>query len=264
VKNQVFGSVYAEEYDLFYKDKDYEAECDMIEEIFQRYADGQVSTILDLGCGTGNHAIPLAHRGYKVTGVDRSPEMLEHAKVKLQSQTSSPQSHPQFLEGDVRSLKLNQQFDVVLMMFAVLGYQITNEDILAALRTVRRHLRPGGLFLCDVWYGPAVLSIRPGDRIKIIPTSNGKVIRAASGSLDVYHHTADVCYKTWSIKGQQVVSETEETHRMRYFFPQELDLFFTQADMKLLEMSDFNDSEKPATEETWNCLAVGQAEGVKQ
>lgn len=257
MKNQVFGNVYAEEYDLFYKGKDYEAECDMIEEIFRRHAAGKISTILDLGCGTGNHAVPLSKRGYQVTGVDRSPEMVEHAKAKLQSQTSSPQLKPQFLKGDVRSLNLDQHFDVVLMMFAVLGYQVTNEDVLAALRTVRRHLRPGGLFVCDVWYGPAVLAIRPGDRIKIIPTPGGKVIRAASGSLDVYRQTADVCYQTWSIKGQQVVSETEETHRMRYFFPQELDLFFAQADINLLEITDFNNPAKSPTEETWNCLAVG-------
>ena len=182
MKNQVFGGAYAEEYDSFYEDKDYEAECDMIEEIFRRHAGGQVSTILDLGCGTGNHAIPLAHRGYKVTGVDRSFEMVKHAKAKLQSQTPRPQFQPQFLEGDARSLKLDRQFDVVLMMFAVLGYQITNEGVLAALRAVRSHLWPGGLFLCDVWYGPAVLSIRPSDRIKIIPTSGGKLIRVASGA----------------------------------------------------------------------------------
>jgi len=263
VKNQIFGSVYAEEYDLFYEDKDYEAECDMVEEIFGRHAGGQVNTILDLGCGTGNHAIPLAHRGYKVTGVDRSSEMIKHAKAKLQSQTSRPQFQPQFLEGDVCSLKLDRQFDAVLMMFAVLGYQITNEDVLAALRTVHSHLRPWGLFLCDVWYGPAVLSIRPSDRIKVIPTSGGKLIRAASGTLDVYHHTADVRYQTWSIKGQQVVSETEEIHRMRYFFPQELNLFFTQADMNLLKISNFNDPQKLPTEETWNCMAVGQAERIK-
>jgi SAM-dependent methyltransferase len=258
VKKQVFGSVYAENYDLFYEDKDYEAECDLIEEIFRRHAGGQISTILDLGCGTGNHTMPLAHRGYKVTGVDRSSEMVRHAKIKLQSQTSPPQGHPQFLEGDVRSLKLDRQFDVVLMMFAVLGYQVTNEDVLTSLCTVRRHLRPGGLFVCDVWYGPAVLSIRPSDRIKIISTPGGKVIRAASGTLDVYRHTAGVCYQTWSIKEQQVVSETKETHRMRYFFPQELDLFFTQAEMKLLEISNFNDPAKSPTEETWNCLAVGR------
>ena len=260
---KVFGKEYADQYDTFYHDKDYEAECDMIEEIFRRYSDNSVKSILDLGCGTGNHAIPFTRRGYQVTGVDCSPEMITQAKAKLQPQSSSFQHQPRFLEGDVQSLDLVNTFDAVIMMFAVLGYQITNEAILSALETVRRHLRPNGLFVCDVWYGPSVLSIRPGDRIKIIPTSNGKVIRAASGALDVYHHTANVYYQTWEVKGQQVVSETEETHRMRYFFPQELELFFTQSDIKLLEISDFDDPAKSPTEETWNCLAVGQAEGVK-
>lgn len=259
MKHQVFGSAYAEAYDLFYEEKNYEVECDMIEEIFRRHGASQVATILDLGCGTGNHAIPLSHRGYRVTGVDSSSEMVKRAQSKLQPQASPPRLHPQFLDGDVRSLKLDQQFDVALMMFAVLGYQTTNEDVLAALRTVRRHLRPGGLFICDVWYGPAVLSIRPSDRIKIIPTSGGKVIRTATGTLDAYHHTADVHYQTWSIDGQQIVSETEEIHRMRYFFPQELDLFFTQAEMKLLTMTSFLNPPTLPTEDTWNCLAVGRA-----
>jgi SAM-dependent methyltransferase len=97
-----------------------------------------------------------------------------------------------FLQGDLRSLKLDRNFDAVLMMFAVLGYQLTNEDVLAALKTVRNHLKPGGLLICDVWYGPAVLAIRPGDKIRTIPTADGKVIRLASGNLDIYHHLATV------------------------------------------------------------------------
>lgn len=259
MKNQVFGKEYADQYDTFYHDKDYEAECDLIEEVFRRYAEKPVKSILDLGCGTGNHAIPLARHGYQVAGVDRSSEMIEHAKAKLQSQTSPSPLQPQFFEGDLRSLELDRQFDAVLMMFAVLGYQLTNEDVLAALQTVRRHLRPRGLFVCDVWYGPAVLTIRPGDRVKVIPTSDGKVIRATSGALDIYHQIANVHYQTWTIKEQKVVSEAEETHQMRYFFPQELALFMAQAEIKLLKISNFNDPKKLPTEETWNCLAVGQA-----
>jgi SAM-dependent methyltransferase len=263
--NKVFGKEYADQYDTFYHDKDYEAECDLIEEVFRRYADKPVKSILDLGCGTGNHAIPLARRGYQVTGVDRSSEMVEHAKAKLQSQTLPSQLQPQFLEGDVRSLDLGNTFDAVLMMFAVLGYQLTNDDVLAGLRTVRRHLRPGGLFVCDVWYGPAVLATRPSDRVKVVKTPDGKVIRVASGTLDVYQHTANVHYQTWEITGQQVVSETEETHQMRYFFPQELTFLMAQAEIKLLNISNFNDLKKPPTEETWNCLAVGHAcEGLSK
>jgi len=162
----VFGDLYARLYDAFYQEKNYEAECDLIEEVFRRYAGGPVNSILDLGCGTGNHVFPLARRGYQVAGVDRSPEMLALARAKLASCSGSPeQPLPIFHPGDLRDLDLGEQFDAVLMMFAVLSYQVTNEDVLAALGTVRRHLKPGGLFMADVWYGPAVLAQRPGDRI---------------------------------------------------------------------------------------------------
>src|SRR5206468_3380563 len=116
-----------------------------------------VKTVLDLGCGTGNHALPLARRGFSVTGVDRSPGMLEQAAQKS-SASGLGDKAPDFKQGDLRELDLHQQFDAALMMFAVLGYQLTNENVASALATVRRHLKPGGLFVFDIWYGPAVLA----------------------------------------------------------------------------------------------------------
>lgn len=70
-----FGAAYAGSYDTIYGAKDYGAECSLIETLLRSHARGPVASILDLGCGTGNHAIPLAQRGYAVTGVDRSQPM---------------------------------------------------------------------------------------------------------------------------------------------------------------------------------------------
>jgi len=61
---------YASAYDFLYQDKDYEKECDFIESIFVRYS-GNVKRVLDLGCGTGGHALILVRRGYHIVGVDR-------------------------------------------------------------------------------------------------------------------------------------------------------------------------------------------------
>jgi len=259
MKTEVFGKEYADQYDSFYHDKDYEAECDLIEEIFRRYAEKPVQSILDLGCGTGNHALPLGRRDYQVTCVDRSLEMITQAKAKLRSQTSPSQFQPRFLEGDVRSLDLDQQFDAVIMMFAVLGYQLTNNDVSNTLRTVRRHLKRGGVFVFDIWYGPAVLSIRPSDRVKVIPTSNGKVVRAATGSLDIFTHTAEVQYHTMTISGNQVISDVEEIHHMRYFFPQELALFMENANIQLIDIRAFGDLKNRPNVDTWNVLGIGTA-----
>ncbi len=251
----VFGDLYAQLYDSFYQDKDYEAECDLLEEVFRRYGKGPVPTILDLGCGTGNHVFPLARRGYVVTGVDRSPEMLALAQEKLATFSREPDRQaPVFHQGDVRDLDLGEQFDAVLMMFAVLSYQLTNEDVLAALATVRRHLKPGGLFVADVWYGPAVLAQRPGDRIKVIPTPDGQIIRAATSTLDTFRHLVEVRYHLWHLKETQLIKETQEIHQVRYFFPQELTLLMNQNNMDLINIFSFPDLGPNPNENNWNIL----------
>jgi SAM-dependent methyltransferase len=259
VKNEVFGSVYAENYDLFYEDKDYEAECNLIEEIFRRHIAGQVSTILDLGCGTGNHTISLARRGYQLTGVDCSPEMIECAEVKAQPQHGELKKAPQFLKGDVRCLELGQTFDAVIMMFAVLGYQLTNPDLSSTLGAVRQHLKPGGLFVFDVWYGPAVLTIRPSDKIKEILTADGKMIRMASGTLNVACHLCQVNYRLLKISGDRVENDSTESHTMRYFFPMELDMMLSFNKLELQSLTAFPYLEQPADETTWNVLGIAMA-----
>ena len=260
MSDSVFGQEYADQYDLLYHDKDYEAECDLLEQVFHRYGSDPIQSILDLGCGTGNHALPLAQRGYQVTGVDLSADMLERAQRKAQASLSPAIRHlPTFQQGDVRTLDLGQQFDAVLMMFAVLGYQLTNDNILASLRTIRRHLRPGGLFVGDVWYGPAVLTIRPSDRVRVIPTTDGKVIRSASGVLDIYRHLCKVRYQVWHLSDQKLVSESEEIHWMRYFFPQELALFMNQVQLSLVDIRAFGDLAQPPSDEIWNILVIGKS-----
>src|SRR5438132_12349066 len=176
-----FGSTYAQAYDLLYLDQDYTAEFDLLENIFHRSGDKPTSRVLDLGCGTGNHAFPLASRGYEVVGIERSESMLAQACNKLAHALTKPKLS--YRAGDIRSVKLESEFDAALMMFAVLGYQLENKDVLAALKTARQHVRPGALFIYDVWYGPAVLHQRPSERSRVIPTADGKILRISSGHL---------------------------------------------------------------------------------
>jgi SAM-dependent methyltransferase len=254
----VFGHAYASEYDALYQDKDYEAECDLVEAALRRFGHGSLQTILDLGCGTGNHALPLARRGYRVTGVDRSPHMLAQARHK--AATLGEGHAPTFIEGDLCALDLGQRYDVVLMMFAVLGYQYTNAAALAALGAVRRHLRPGGLFIADFWYGPAVLATRPSERVKVIPTAQGRLIRAAAGTLDVARQLCTVRYHLWHLEGERLTNETEEAHGVRFFFPLELELLLGQSGLRQQRLSAFMHLDRPADESTWNVLLVADSD----
>ena len=252
--SSTFGSAYSDAYDLLYSDKDYKAECDVIETLFHRYSKIPVSTILDLGCGTGSHAFALSSRGYDVVGIDRSEGMLAVAQQRL----SNEKGKVRFQQGDIRTIDPGQQFDAALIMFAVLGYQVENNDVLSALQTARRNLKPGGLLLFDIWYGPAVLRERPSDRVKVIPTKTGKILRVASGELDVAHHTCDVRFRLWKLAEGQVVTEIEETHRMRYFFPLELSLFLSCSGFHLIRLGAFTDFDRDPDESTWSAMVVAQ------
>jgi len=115
-------NAYAAYYDPLYQDKDYEAECDFLEQVFVHYARAPIRTILDLGCGTGGHVLPLVQRGYEVIGVDRSEKMLSVAQAKVAS-TLEGSNIPTFQRGDIRNLDLGRTFDAVIAMFAVISYQ---------------------------------------------------------------------------------------------------------------------------------------------
>jgi SAM-dependent methyltransferase len=253
VTQAVFGRDYAAVYDELYQDKDYGAETDLIEQIFGLYAQGKVRRVLDLGCGTGGHAVPLARRGYDVVGVDRSPDMLQRAKQHGSS--------ARFELGEIGNLDLGEKFDAALLMFAVLGYQVGNTDVQAALGTARRHLQPTGLLFADVWYGPAVLAQRPSERVKVVDTPGGQVIRVAASELNTRRDVCMVRYHVWHIEGGQVSAQVREQHPMRYFFAPELELFLSAAGFELVRLGAFPELDDEPSEGTWNVAFVARASG---
>lgn len=254
---EIFGTVYGDAYDLLYHDKNYGSECDLIERLLQTHGNGDFRSILDLGCGTGNHALPLARRGYEVVGVDRSADMLAHARIKAADPEMNGKAT--FCQEDIRGLRLGRHFDAAVMMFAVLSYQLENGDVLSALRGARRHLRVGGLLLFDVWYGPAVLRQRASQRVKVIPTPRGQILRVASGVLDIDRHLCAVHYRVWQFEREKLVADAEEHHLVRYFFPRELDLFLESSGFAPIRLGAFPEFDRDPDETTWNILGLARA-----
>ena len=111
-----------------------------------------------------------------------------------------------------------------------MSYQTTNEDVAAAFETARQHLNPGGVFIFDVWYSPAVLTERPDVRIKRMADDQTEITRLAEPVLHPNENRVDVNYHVFVRDiATQVVAELKETHPMRYFFKQEIELIAAHA-----------------------------------
>lgn len=249
----VFSKEYADVYDILYYDKNYEKECDFIEVIFKKY-NCQPKTILDLGCGTGGHALILANRGYKVTGLDKSIPMIEIARKKAQHKGLEIE----FIEGDLTNMSLNRKFDATISMFAVMSYQTTNKDVSSVCKLARESLVSGGLFIFDCWHGPAVLTYKPTARIREISSRNGgRIIRFAEPELDIINHTVKVKYRVWRVN-DNTFTETLEIHTMRFFFSQEIKYFLEVAGFKSVDFYPFLELNRGLTENDWNMMMTAR------
>lgn len=212
---------YARYYDLLYKDKDYPAEARYVASLL---ADrGAHKTVLELGCGTGAHAEYLARAGYVVDGVDISEQMIAQAAARKRSLDPELSARLSFSVADVRSARLGKTYDAVISLFHVMSYQSANADLAAALETAASHLAPGGLFVFDFWYGPAVLTEIPSVRVKRLENADIEVTRIAEPTLRYGENLVDVKYTVFvKSKGTGEVEQLTETHTMRYLFLPEL------------------------------------------
>jgi ubiquinone/menaquinone biosynthesis C-methylase UbiE len=101
--------------------------------------------LLDVPCGFGRHALPLAGQGFRVVGVDRAQALLDEAQRRR-----GHERWPKFVRADYRDLPLaDESFDTALNLFSSLGYLGDEEDT-RALSEIRRVLRPGGRLLIEI------------------------------------------------------------------------------------------------------------------
>lgn len=245
---------YAEYYDLIYKDKDYEKEVDFLENIFENTF--KPKKILEIGCGTGNYTKILLKRGYEVTAVDVSENMLKIAGEKCACK---------FVKGDIRDITISEKFDACIAMFAVMGYITENSDIIKALNNIRRHLKPNGIFVFDVWNGLAVMRVLPEQRMKEMENDKIKIMRVAIPNLRAFEHICEVNYKLLIInKENDTFNEINERHIVRFYFPQEIKYYLEDAGFEVLNICPFLDLNDKVDEDIWNITVTARAVGGEE
>ena len=249
---------YSRYYDLLYRDKDYAGEARYVSGLISRHSPS-AKQILEIGCGTGAHAAQWAQMRFEVVGVDRSEGMLEAAAARRASLEPSIAEKLSFEEGDARTLRVGRRFDVVTSLFHVMSYQTANTDLAAAFATAREHLAPGGVFIFDCWYGPAVIRQWPSVTEKKLADETTSVNRIAEPVMYPNQNVVDVNYTVDVTDLLTGATETlHETHRMRYLFTPEVELALAAAGMTLVDSRAWM-TENPPGFDSWGACYVGKA-----
>jgi SAM-dependent methyltransferase len=119
--------------------------------------------VLELGCGTGRVLLPIARAGVEITGLDLSPKMLGVLRQRLAQDAPEVRQKVRLVEGDMRDFDLGQQYALVIVPFRPFQHLITVGEQTACLAAIRRHLRPDGRLIFDL-FNPSLTALADESR----------------------------------------------------------------------------------------------------
>lgn len=239
-------SVLAAYYDRMMDDVDYEAWCDFYGECFAKNG-VTPKKILDLACGTGSITVPLAKRGYVMTGIDLSSEMLSLAQMK------SEEHHVKLRlsEQNIALFDAGKDFDAVICSFDGINYLTSPKDVQSCFACVSEALSDDGIFIFDV---------STPYKYEHILADHAFVYEYDDLFLswqNYFNHKSGLCdfYLTFFIKNANTWTRFDETQRQRRYLLPRLEKMLKEADLTVIEkVSDIGFS--PLAEDSDRCFFV--------
>jgi len=194
----------------------------------QRYLGMKKDPIIELACGTGRLAIPLAAQGIPVLGVDLHEGMMQHAMEKAHKQGVQVQ----FLVQDCTQLQLPITTKFIYMTGNSFQHFLTNESQNALLQSVKKHLQPGGEFLFDT--RNAILN-----ELSVIDEYEEQTITSNGEKRLTFHHeeyNPVTQILTCRAVHQQGQKSFEDSILLRYTYPMEMTRLLQQNGFELLHL----------------------------
>ncbi len=152
-------------YEIEKTNRSFQEEIQFVNSLFQKH---KAKSVVDLGCGTGEHVTALQSMGYSIIGVDSSSSMLEIAKKRF--------PNCNFQTGLIQKFQSKQIFDAALCLFGTFNYLTNNEDIDAALIRLKKSLKPSGIAILEIWNSYPIQQIKRKPITTVSMTKVGKTI----------------------------------------------------------------------------------------
>jgi len=256
-------------YDLIYHHLvDYESQSDYLEKIFEKHSEKKISSILDVACGTGNFSFILAERGYKVTGIDLSNEMIEVAQQKK----SAKSANPEFFNMDMRRLNLSRKYDAAVVLFGGFGYLLSYLEVKDFLSSTKKYLGGENLLIFEFWQNSAISpqALSPSGHKtweRFEDEKNGRLlIRLDTSKYDPQFNLLTAKFDFYVLENiSKTISDFfSETHILRIYSISEMRHLLEENNYKSIafydgSIIDYKKNLRPATQNSFRVLAVSLA-----
>jgi SAM-dependent methyltransferase len=187
--------------------------------------------VLELGCGAGRLLVPFAQAGFEITGLDRSPAMLEIAAERLAEKLDDVRARVTLASGDMSSFDLGRRFATAIIAFRSFQMLTRREDQRRCLEAVHEHLVPGGVLAMDL-FDPLLETIMadsaPGNTQDLghfpHPVSWNLVrVQSVARTYDLVEQVLEELHRFSEVgRDGTVLREEEETLRMRWIYRYEM------------------------------------------
>jgi SAM-dependent methyltransferase len=237
---------YYRDYDFINREKDYSAEVDTVLKAALLLGQDRPETLLEVGCGTGNHSALFAERSLSVTAVDTDPEMIRVMQSKNIPGVT-------VVEGTVDGVA-QRGFDVACAMFNVINYVSDEPLLLGLFREVHERLSDHGVFVFDCWNGDAVRADPPASFEREIDVSDSDAVRfAADGELENSGEFAKVSYLVEGVRGGEPTSYSYAL-RSKLWAVSSLSRFLEQAGFSRVTVMRWTEPGSEASPDDWKVM----------
>lgn len=248
---------HAELYDIMYSTKPYKEESCFINDYFRTYNQSG-NTLLELACGTGNHALEFEEQKFTITAFDNSEDMIRQALIKKNNRNS----RTEFLIDSMIDFKTigSRQFHFSVCLFDSLGYVLTNNNIITALKNVYNSLEHKGIFCCEVWHSAAMLKNFSPSRKREWVLPDRTIIRFSETELNLLESSATIDFTIVELMNDNTVQKINEKQKNRFFSYQEIMFFLQAAGFSTINIFDGYTNNAEINDNTWHLLCFAHKE----
>lgn len=227
---------------LMLEDVDYTKWTNYVESIFKKYkVEGK--RVLDLGCGTGNITIPLSEKGYELTGVDLSEEMLSIADSKA----FELNKNIKWISGDMVEIQYPSKYDAIIACCDSVNYIVDDKDLLQMFKNAYKGLNIGGVFTFDIH---SYYKINELYKDEIFTYTSDEISYIWENNYDEATEIIEY-YLNFFIKNthDQSYTRAEELHYQRAYKSESIVDMLVEAGFTIVDCFNFNTFDPPNAED---------------